>query len=384
MHLILVSNLVLLVGRARASVRTCDVATEIDMSPCSVLNVELSEWEKEMYVREFGEILPDVRARSPEYHYPATHPTPDANDDRSDPPKKFVCEICCRSFKYRNNLCYHRKDKHPDVKREIREYRCEVCGYIFQHYLALYHHESLRHADANTPKRVFECEMCGKECTSKAGLANHTNWTHVKKKCVAKTDTDTNGSRNCKLCSLPRIPPSEVLGHTKTEHSLATEMCPAGPECGICNNKHSWRGSLLVNIKRGAESAGACTKNDLRTCKCEDFMSNHRCRLCGATYHSLWNLRRHTKLAHKASKQTCLVMFGCKVCTKTYKKQSNLRKHTLKKHPGYSTALPGKLPCGMCDKSYSHPSTLQAHVIAKHCGTAGIGANTGVTIEQST
>ncbi|XP_069129478.1 zinc finger protein 311-like isoform X2 [Argopecten irradians] len=81
------------------------------------------------------------------------------------------------------------------------------------------------------------------------------------------------------------------------------------------------------------------------------------CNICGKTYPSLFDMKRHRILIHNPPK------YSCDICGKRYKVNTSLKLHVKSHEPNYVKPV---YPCSSCDKSFANPSLLRTHVKRKH------------------
>lgn len=76
----------------------------------------------------------------------------------------YVCNLCGRSFQYRNNY-----KRHKDSHMQVRNFVCEHCGACFYRKHALHDHQIATHND----KKNFVCNECGDNFKLKSILTRH-------------------------------------------------------------------------------------------------------------------------------------------------------------------------------------------------------------------
>ena len=79
----------------------------------------------------------------------------------------FVCEICLKSFKFRNNLVKHFSSCHSETKPL---YSCDICQKTFDHKKSLVRHSKI-HLQTNEEK--YECQVCHKVFNQKSNYHRH-------------------------------------------------------------------------------------------------------------------------------------------------------------------------------------------------------------------
>lgn len=76
----------------------------------------------------------------------------------------YVCNLCGRSFQYRNNY-----KRHKDSHMQVRNYVCEHCGACFYRNHTLHDHQKAIHND----EKNFICNECGENFKLKSILTRH-------------------------------------------------------------------------------------------------------------------------------------------------------------------------------------------------------------------
>lgn len=74
--------------------------------------------------------------------------------------RRFTCECCAFSFKYRTELVQHQQSQHSDECNE----ECRVCGKFFKNKRKLRRHVKNMHEESSV---IFRCEICGKDSKSR-------------------------------------------------------------------------------------------------------------------------------------------------------------------------------------------------------------------------
>merc|ERR1719362_36575 len=85
--------------------------------------------------------------------------------------KSLFCEICGRSFNYKNTLSNHIKTTH-----KVSENQCDLCGKIYATERKLKLHKQDLH------NKVIKCDNCDKLFGSRTRLKFHVSYSHDKSK----------------------------------------------------------------------------------------------------------------------------------------------------------------------------------------------------------
>ncbi|MCG8032145.1 MAG: hypothetical protein JAZ03_08210 [Candidatus Thiodiazotropha taylori] len=113
---------------------------------------------------------------------------------RGDDSERFKCELCGKSFAFKQDLARHKKHKHENVS-----YECPQCLKAFSTKSNLSRHKL--GCKATTTAKGYECLQCKKVFCSTSGLKKH---------CTTRHNVDEKGV-TCRTC--------------KTEFSNRRELC---------------------------------------------------------------------------------------------------------------------------------------------------------------
>ncbi|KAI4455322.1 zinc finger protein zic and gli [Holotrichia oblita] len=193
--------------------------------------------------------------------------------------KRFICEICKRSFKRKYNLERHEKThdntkiyKCPICSKLVRDIKthtesthiykhvCDVCGAKFGN-----NNSFINHKRIHTGDRPFLCEICGRSFARKWVLRKH-RMVHI---------PNSEKKFNCYVSGCGKVFPTKQLRH---EH-----------------------------MKRHTTE------------------KRHKCNICGKAFIENNDLKRHI-IIHTGEKP-----FKCSTCHKSFSQKGNLHTH-LKSH----------------------------------------------------
>ncbi|XP_016972374.1 oocyte zinc finger protein XlCOF6 [Drosophila rhopaloa] len=197
--------------------------------------------------------------------------------DHSDPPKRFPCPFCHKSFLTHKFLRNHMRRVIMECKLRYRSFKCRRCPWRFQLCSALKAHVIRMHerrkpclicqlstvgrcCSSHTPKECREaikkhrekmrllkgppkggckkqpnpvCEICGKEFTNKFFLREHMNKTHLNRR-----------NFTCEICGAHFFSQGTMQTHRKTVHLLLQVM-----KCEVCDLTIKSRANYLRHCK---------------------------------------------------------------------------------------------------------------------------------------
>ncbi|KAG5892415.1 hypothetical protein JTB14_003351 [Gonioctena quinquepunctata] len=141
---------------------------------------------------------------------------------RMNPPNRsFVCEICGRSYKYKQNF-----ESHMKVHSGASSFSCTYCQKTFTQKIDL-----VRHVPIHTGEKPHQCEKCGKR------FIHHTSFNlHMKTHTGKKT-------HNCTMCN---------QGFTTTSHLKRHIRMHTGEKnfaCTRCGKRFAERYNLAAHEK---------------------------------------------------------------------------------------------------------------------------------------
>ena len=136
--------------------------------------------------------------------------------------KKFNCQVCHRSYSYKNNL-----NQHIKIHDESKAFKCDVCLKVFLNLKDLNKHHRI-----HTGEKPFACQVCDKKFAQKSDLVRHQ-----------ATHSDVR-SFKCSICPEGR--------YFKTKNQLGKHMVyhyEPKFSCSFCDHKSYTKSYLNRHVK---------------------------------------------------------------------------------------------------------------------------------------
>lgn len=142
--------------------------------------------------------------------------------------KKFVCDVCGKSFKYRNGLSVH-KTVHLAYKSHI----CDVCGLGFNAKNTLLTHIKLKHS---ADEKKYACSECDLVFKVKSWLDKHFQRKHTK-----------NRSKDfvCSKCGIAYLNKYTLTRHINNIHMGNGKRY----SCHICEKSYTMRNKVITHMQ---------------------------------------------------------------------------------------------------------------------------------------
>ncbi|CAG7718152.1 unnamed protein product [Allacma fusca] len=245
-------------------------------------DAETSTWSSNRHLRikfkpvnnSDDDALDSVPAKD-EGHRPERKPTEVAVEPVTL--KKFNCEFCPRSFKYKcllvNHVCGSHEEKH----------KCEFCPKAFKSKYVLENHILNKHEE----DKEFQCSKCNRAFVTQKKLDSHMNGIHAKQSTI-----------KCELCPRSFKCKSRLVNHVCRSYKYKSQLVNH-----ICRSHGVDQGKVL------------------------------KCEFCPKFFKSKWTLEEHIVNTHVEDKE-----FECSKCKKAFITQNKLDSHMNerhKKHPKF-------------------------------------------------
>lgn len=214
---------------------------------------------------------------------------------RRQPP----CKNCGKIFSYRRTA-----DEHKCYTVDMNIHQCRHCEVCFSNEVLFLYHLRREHKPF---KKDHICELCGTKFGCRTGLSYH-------------------------------------LKHSKAHKPVSDSMSPEKErlyECHYCNGKFLSKYSVWRHIKRHFLSMNQ-TKRE-------------QCSICGQSFSTQLNLRRHIQTIHEGLKP-----YACPICQKQFTSQHYVKTH-MTHHKGER-----KFKCKFCDLTYRDPGSASGHMRKFH------------------
>lgn len=192
----------------------------------------------------------------------------------------FMCEVCSKTFRYKNRLNTHMSLHHEDGA----EISCDLCGLKTK-----FKNNMKRHMKSVHMKlREFRCELCfGHQYTTQEALNSHLYRYH-----------DVPAPINCPDCQLGFTFVSELRAHKRYR------FCSNNPNAPFTKREKGNYEHLEVKLT-----------------------GEHICKLCNETFPTKTKFSMHNYLKHKYSNK-------CGQCNIVFTNYTSLMRHEKVKHQG--------------------------------------------------
>ncbi|RZC32447.1 hypothetical protein BDFB_001481 [Asbolus verrucosus] len=258
--------------------------------------------------------------------------------------RKFACDICSKTFKYRYEVDVHKKSHNKPT------FQCDICSKMFIHKSHLTTHrrkhlnefvafckecnmgfvtQFLHKTHINLVHKNLQlvCDVCGARLSSLSSLKEH--------KLTHDPNYGKERSHVCEICGKSYLNSRNLKGHMKIHKQMRPHVC------NICGKSVSSKKILETHIKMHTGL--------------KDFI----CKVCNKGFASKEYLEVHHRI-HTGNKP-----FSCELCGKRFTQKTSLTVH-MRHHTGQR---PYKCECG---KEFTTKSHLMTHYKAHDVGGVDI------------
>lgn len=293
---------------------------------------------------------------------------------------RFICDLCHKFYKTKENLLRHMQDTHiNEIIRQYPDSRC--CSFCKKFFLKEHYQDHIKQKH----KRI-QCDTCEKVFFSIRSFRQHRKW-HGSTRyscdlCNYKSVCKYRLEMHIVAVHLRRPPRSKcehcgkmIISHVLKKHINSVHKKVRDYRCDVCAKWFDKKHSLQDHL------AWAHLKEE-----------NHVCTICNKKFAAKPNLKRHYDRVHNAKEQ-----IKCKKCERKFTRIGSYHKH-LKRHETYPFActrlecrkmfiteqardthvsfyhtnrkgyLTKTYPCDQCDKVYRGRDKLDIHVRTQHLG----------------
>ncbi|XP_022699768.1 zinc finger protein 502-like [Varroa jacobsoni] len=283
--------------------------------------------------------------------------------------RPYKCERCEQSFYLQSSLQYHlclvkgeEGLREIDLETTAPGFVCETCGAFLSSTSSLNKHR-LRHTNP-----AFNCAECGKSFHRQDGLEGHkaTHQRHRERQ-QQQQQQQSLPLPDVKVLSNEAAEGKDVSGTAVLSYPSAERVTTNSTHCCyICGKGLSSRSSLRVHLRSHSTNyrfrcphcekgynqkinlekhlisshqsvkfwCGECKRSftskeslELHSLDHQGAPREHRCSLCPAAFHRVYQLRKHQRHLHNGR------IFSCPLCTSTMKLAGSLLRHLRTIHP---------------------------------------------------
>ena len=238
--------------------------------------------------------------------------------DNENPPVKYECETCDKSFQSEQEMNDHFLDVHKKLM-------CPECHKCYRSKIALDEHINLKHNENSDLEFKVQCEKCDK-IIAKSWYQQHMVKIHGALK-----------KEKCEYCELEFDDKKTLRVHFRTEHSDIT----GNYKCQVCGK------SYMEKVRLMQHHISVHNKKFI----CQD---------CGHSLGSKYDLELHVKRQHEGIE---IEKINCEICGKTLTK-SSIKSHLAMVHGEGGQNCKCKVE--NCGKEFNHPQQLKAHMERCH------------------
>lgn len=281
--------------------------------------------------------------------------------DRDPETKRFVCQVCYKSFLYKQGLQKHFDNEHDPSKANRVKYqrkddqvyskiKCDYCTKTFKHKQGVQKHWDLEH----NPSNNFPCPNCFSRCKTLKNLHAHLR-THEPPR--------GEGLENlqCHKCFKTFQSQKQLSLHFYTHREKFFS-------CDKCGSKFNNREQIKNHVMRHVGLFQKKVSHQRIICdQCSTMVLSHKMKRhklihhsyekpfkcefpgCSAAFSDNRILNDHKNIHLK------LKPYKCEYCPEAFRSGANLRLHRIR-HTD-----PDKYRCNLCETSFVTKQALQKH-----------------------
>ncbi|XP_012284500.1 zinc finger protein 701 [Orussus abietinus] len=228
---------------------------------------------------------------------------------RPVPKKRFMCNLCRRTFATDQCLEEHRRS------HDIDYVQCSICNLKFKTIMGLKQHHLRAH---NTSEPKFTCDHCGSRHKLKNDLFLHISRTHM------------SGIQACRFCGKMV---KDIRNH-EARHRERLRGTTRQYSCPLCEKQFGSKLKLDNHLVQHQQEY-VCSECDMKFVDPKEYTTHRRlkhkqmrmiCTICEKDFSTSNNFYRHV-LTHAGIKP-----YKCDVCEEVFTQRSSMLRHR-RSHP---------------------------------------------------
>lgn len=219
---------------------------------------------------------------------------------------------------------------------DLLSHACQLCTKNYRTGAELRRHIKLSHSDKSKRRFDFVCDLCGFTTFLKMNVKRHIKTTHLKIK-----------QYRCTLCPDKKYTSKLTLDqHLIIKHGQQSDFV-----CSSCSRRFPAKSTLTSHLKVcGGPKSKFRERGDPNSYR-EQIANtdSYRCKICGQICTGKSKISQHYAQKHKHDN-------SCELCGATFNSYSNLKKHIQILHNKVH-----KFICDTCGKSFGQKNQLKSH-----------------------